>query len=122
MKEEDEVLKMQSECKRPFKVPDGYFESLNSRIMERLPERQEKRFSIRMSLSRNYRYVVAIAAAVCFAICGSVVYVEKLSDKSASQEHNLSATNATYSDGTLEDMAEYAMMDNDDMYVLISDY
>ena len=39
---EDKFLKEQFGNKRPFKVPDGYFENLASQIMEKLPERDVK--------------------------------------------------------------------------------
>lgn len=122
MKEDDEILKMQFGRRHPFKVPTGYFESLDSRIVEQLPKRQKQRFGIRLSLSRQYRRIAAVAAVACLAVCGSVIYMDKLDSRAVSHDNALSSANAAYSDGTLDDIAEYAMMDNDDMYVLISDY
>lgn len=39
MKEEDNILR-KAGLENPFQVPDGYFEQLTSKIMERLPEKE----------------------------------------------------------------------------------
>ena len=56
---EDKFLKEQFGNKRPFKVPDGYFENLASQIMEKLPERDVKvaQKQKKSSVWRIYRYV-----------------------------------------------------------------
>lgn len=39
MKEEDNILR-KAGVKNPFKVPEGYFESLTSEVMNRLPQKE----------------------------------------------------------------------------------
>ena len=40
MKEEDKILKKVG-TENPFRVPDGYFESFTSEMMDRLPEKEK---------------------------------------------------------------------------------
>ena len=40
MNTEDKFLKTQFGNKRPFKVPDGYFEDFASQILDKLPDRE----------------------------------------------------------------------------------
>lgn len=122
MKTEEEFLKMNIGNQRPFKVPDGYFEGLGSRVMSQLPEREERRFSVRMPSPKYYRYAAVAAAVLCLAIGGTAVYMGKIGGTAEQHDGNVAAANVSSAEGTLEDVAEYAMMDNDDMYVLISNY
>lgn len=122
MKAEDELLKTKIGNQRPFKVPEGYFEGMASRVMSQLPEREERRFSMRVPLLKYSRYAAAAAAVLCLAIGGTAVYMGKSGGAAEQRSGNVAAANASYAEGTLDDVAEYAMMDNDDMYVLISNY
>lgn len=70
MKEEEIISKHLKE-RNPFRTPDGYFDSFNSRLMQRIaaqaPEaKQAKVVSLRRSTTRYVRYA---AAAVIAGLC-----------------------------------------------------
>ena len=117
---EDKFLKEQFGNKRPFKVPDGYFENLASQIMEKLPERDVKvaQKQKKPSVWRIYRYV-AVAACLCAIMFSVLIYLDK-AQKGVSPELQSSVTYDSYYD-VVDYVTDYGMMDNDDIYALLSE-
>lgn len=122
MRSEEEFIEARFGRKRPFKVPEGYFESIESRVMKQLPERKKERFGLRMFVRRYYRYAVAVAASVCIAIFGTALYINK-SNSNGELISNVATFNEAQNEShTIDYVAEYTMMDNDDIYALVSNY
>ena len=96
----------------PFTVPEGYFDSLTERVMQQLP-RQQKRarvFALR-------RWLYAAACVACLFVVGTVVYNSLDSDR---QQPLLSETvESPASDDYLDEAADYAMIDNHDIYLCL---
>ena len=55
----------------PFTVPDGYFDTLQERIMNRIESEESRAKMIRM---RPYKALVAAAACVLFIFTGAALY------------------------------------------------
>ena len=120
MEPEDVFLLKQFGRKRPFKVPDKYFESLPLRVMEALPDNEPCVVIPRQTFWYKYRYVVASAACVCVIISG--IFVRFCVQSSGTEQFcNKSISNSS-SYSSVDDVADYLMMDNNDIYAMMSDF
>lgn len=106
---------------RPFKVPEGYFDTLQGRIMDALPDGEAKVVSIhaasRQSLVRRW---LAAAAVACLVIAGATAYWLQAShgeEMASMAEQNVATVSA---DTYIDQVADYTMMDNDDIYTYLS--
>lgn len=112
-----------------FTVPDGYFDSFAERLMEQLPESDTR--VIKMRPERLWhrlpiRRIAAVVGVVAVLIGGGVFYAgqssksQKAIAHTVAEEHVLDGGSTEY--GTFDQMADYTMMDNQDIYAsLVSD-
>lgn len=104
-----------------FKVPEGYFENLTSQVMERLPERKAKLVSPAQSFWTRNRFTFAVAACICACVFGATIYINSLTQNSQATPIEASIHNSPdYS--TIDCVADYTMIDNEDIYALVSEY
>lgn len=122
MDKEEKMLHTRFGKTLPFKVPDGYFEDFQRQMMQQLPATKPAAKVVEMShphFSLGRRIAMA-AAGVCVVVFGTALY-HRLS---LSEQHT-SATVAQVEDKvydtTIDQMADYTMMDNDDIYAYVSD-
>ena len=110
--------------KRPFTVPDGYFDSLADQIISKLPaegqrltiEGQTTTDDRRPAIVRYLRPLLYAAACAVLAIAVGTVYRNAaVADADQLVAHQQESV-ATYSDTYFEDMADYAMLDNEEIY------
>ncbi len=101
---EEQYLKENIGRKNCFVVPEGYFEQMKSQVMEQLPERKA-----RMTVLRPWVYAAACTIA---AILLGVTY----SNHHQSYEEPVSDNNSY-----IEEAADYAMIDNTDIYACLSE-
>lgn len=111
----------------PFKVPDGYFDDLTSRIMQNIPERShpvEEARIVGMGFSRwrRLRPIAIAAASICVAVFGMGIYLHG-GDKGTAVVHTGQMNDvplvSPYS--TVDAIADYAMLDTEDMYAYMED-
>lgn len=127
MEKEGKYIEEKFGRRTPFTVPDGYFDDFASQIMQQLPEREAdptaKVVSIKASWWQRYRKaVVGVAATVCVALAGAgVVFHHHVSQ--AANDHVAAQSNVTTPAGysVMDAMADYTMLDSDDMYAYIAD-
>lgn len=105
-----------------FKVPDGYFEGLQARLMEAIPVGEAKVVELPVARrSPMVRRWLAAAACACVAIGGALAY---WSQPSAEEEVKAMAVNqssaSTPDTSYIDEVADYTMMDNDDIYAYLS--
>ena len=119
MKEED-YLREKLGQRNPFTVPDGYFDHLADSIVQQLPAKRKH------AVIRSLRpWLYAAACAVILFV--SVLFVSNQSSEQTQQQTAANHTNASESvatnstDNYLEDMADYAMIDNEDIYLYLAD-
>lgn len=103
-----------------FRVPEGYFEDLTGRIMGQLPVDTSKSAKV-MSMPTTrvrYHWMVAIAASLLVAVSGGAVWLHEASKVKPSSMNWRSVAPATEvsSDITFNMAADYAMIDNEDIY------
>ena len=109
--------------KNPFSVPDGYFDHLTERVMERLPDlpvedASAKTVDIRKNRFRWIGWTAAIAAAVVAAVFfisptkgvdeGAIPTSTQLADNTVEMEYD-------------QEALEYAMIDYNDIYCYLAD-
>jgi len=128
MEKETIYLEKQVGRSNPFRVPEGYFDSLPDEVMKRIdaagapagaaetvsrPRKKARLFSLRPVI----RYAAASVAAL--VICAAV-YV---SSSTSSDQQEATAAAATVEDASFDEVADYMMLDNADIYAcLSSDY
>mgnify|MGYP006988864860 CR=1 FL=1 len=129
MTNEEVFIKEKMGSRNPFTVPEGYFDLLATQIIGKLPDEQPglsddvasedpgmaKPTPARVAVIRHLRPLLYAAACAVFAVFGVTIYLNKhLSDDQlhlAQQQEN-----AFYSDTYIDEAADYAMLDNDDIY------
>ena len=110
--------------KNPYTVPDGYFEQLTERVMSRLPESSSAPAietpaatepAQRPALIRRLRPWL-VAACIAGAIVCTTVYLRPGINTS---KPNDELADAIYTDSYIDDAADYAMVDNQEIYAYL---
>lgn len=120
---EEKYLEDKYGKKQPFKVPNGYFDSFAENLMDKLPEQQPV-MTPHISMWRKWRKLrltVAVAASVCAVMFSVMTFMHNTKPTHsplASNHTTKTVTNDSYT--TLDVAADYTMLDNDDIYVLVS--
>ncbi len=120
---EERYLKSRIGKQNPFRVPDGYFDSFAERMMENLPEQEARTIvMVKPRRSKLLRTVLYAAACLCIAVLGTVIYWQKLSEQNIeSNSAPVAVHTTTSSDAYVDAVADYAMMDNTDIYAYLSE-
>lgn len=124
METDEKFLEVNFGKANPFKVPDGYFADFESRMICRINE--EKAQSVRKSgksiFMRELRPLLA-AACILGIVFGLLAYFSKDSSlNNSTANNNANSYPAASSYSAVDAMADNAMMDNDDIYALVSNY
>lgn len=101
----------------PFKVPKGYFESLNSRLMAAIPTQENNVKKI--SLWKKWQTLTTVAAAVCCILFGAVVWIN--SSNNMTDDKLASNDNSYIHDSAIDEMVDYMMLDDDDIFSYIAE-
>lgn len=110
-------LRQSSGIPSPFRVPDGYFDHFADRVMANLPDKDVHQPAISPWWQR-YRYVLATAACICGLVFGISVFV----NKQKAETMMVSSAQTATSEVTFDEMTDYAMYDNGDIYASLCDY
>lgn len=123
MVNEEEYLKEKMGRGTPFTVPDGYFDQLAERIMQQVPT--EKRAVTKRLRPWLYAAacagVVALSATLLFKSAPSPSAQDQKQIAMATQTEAVQEAYADYSDTYVEDAANYAMIDNEEIYAYLAD-
>jgi hypothetical protein len=110
----------------PFTVPEGYFDNLTERVMEKLPEESTNRISFG-KISNNKRFFhwcSAIAACTIAILCFRQITLEpnEANNMLLSNTENSYFDDMSYYDDEeyQNDVITYAMLDNQDIYNYLS--
>ena len=114
--------------RNPFRVPDGYFEQFTEQVMQQLPAREQSIAPIsahpraRKVQMRPWLYA---AACTALALMLGVSYYFMQSPATATDVAPMAAaTPATYvapDNSYIDDVADYVMMDNAEIYACLSE-
>lgn len=106
-----------------FRVPDGYFDSLTDRVMARLPEQDAAPLKVTRRRWHAQRRAVLAAASVIAAVfsIGIVMHSGKGQGNAMQASAQTAAATETTTSKTIDQIATYSMMDNEDMYAYMSE-
>ena len=117
---EEKYIHQQMKGKQPFKVPEGYFDDLAMRIMTNLPDAEQhgETPTVAVNKHRTVRLWTS-AAAACLAVM--VVATALLFQQDSPQHvYKVQATEMS-GDRFVDEAADYAMIDNTDIYAYLED-
>ncbi len=111
--------------RNPFTVPDGYFENLTARVMANIPEveteekvgeNNAKIVSMEPRKSSRTWMGWSIAAAACIAVAALFITIPNKTNDVGVKQMAQTETSNSYDSEYQEEMLEYAMVDNTDIY------
>lgn len=109
----------------PMRVPEGYFDNLTQRIMDQLPEVDETATNtVALKPRKSTRWIGwTMAAAACIALAVMVAPKLWTNDTTLTgPETALVSTDNDMDQQYEEQILEYAMVDNTDIYAYLSGY
>ena len=112
----------------PFRVPEGYFDTLASQIMAKVEAEGVEARDIKTGQEKRakvvwLRPVLYAAASVCALFISVVAYQSHTDQGVAAPAQNVVANNQMMMDNYFDEAADYVMLDNQDIYAcLSSDY
>ena len=109
----------------PFRVPEGYFDTLSSQIManveaEGVAPRDIKAGKEKRAKVLWLRPVLYAAASVCALFISVLAYQSHSDDGVAAPTQTVVANNQMLMDDYFEEAADYVMLDNQDIYACLS--
>lgn len=126
MKSDERFLKDTYGQQRPFKVPDGYFEDFVARMDTMLPDKEVSAKTLSMEAARpkakQVWLKVAAAACVCGLLFGAIAFIGNTTDHDSRTTADASAglSTASVQMTAVDYMADYGMLDNNDIYAYVS--
>lgn len=119
MENYEEIIKTKLPAPSQMTVPNGYFDSLHSRIMANIDKEEalatkQKPWNPFTGILRSY---VATAACVGIIAVGVFTLVLEYGGTDEPRQSN----DVTVSQLTDDQVADYMMIDNDDIYAMISE-
>ena len=125
MDAEEKLLEQRFGKKQPFTVPDGYFEQLAGRVMERLPEQQPAQpAAVHVPVRRRWYRWAAAAAVVGVVFAGTLPFIGRQTRHDAQRPEARVAAVQTDEHGycsALDMAADYTMLDNEEIYAMVSE-
>ncbi len=118
MTNEEKYLERHVGKKNPFRVPAGYFENLTAQVMEQLPEQAgAKVVAMQPTLLERWRPVIYVAACLVIAVLSFTVYLTQQEEDGGQP---VVAEKTVSGDQYFEEAADYAMIDNYDIYACLT--
>lgn len=113
MMNEEEYIRQKMGERNPFTVPEGYFDQLAQQIIDRLPAEDAKPKP--SAIERYLRPLLYAAACLAIAVMGTAIYTNR--NLTADQQQLAQQETVTsYSDSYIDEAADYAMLDNAEIY------
>lgn len=109
---EEKYLNERMSKQNPFRVPEGYFDDFTIQMMAKLPERELKSVAKRVSL-RLWMYAAATLLVAVFSVA---IFFTRMDGQ---QEHPQQTASVVVSDNYMDEAADYAMIDNADIYACL---
>ena len=110
--------------KQPFSVPEGYFDQFASQFMENLPEREEEAVVVRLDSHSRWSTIRrwSVAACLAIALAGAGMWAFQGESPKATGAADASQLASSNYNTAIDQAADYAMMDNGDIYAYVSGY
>lgn len=125
MENEERYIKEKIGDKSPFRVPEDYFDQLASRVMSQLPEQQELSKKSMQQPRRQARLVALrpwlYAAACVIAIVVLTLTLHFHQRVAEPLEQPIAAVSTPVDDEYIDDVADYVMLDNTEIYAYLAE-
>ena len=120
MRKTDEILDRPYRDNGAYRVPEGYFSTLNKRIIDALPEDKPQRKGIRITFLPRMKY--AAAACISVAIMGAGALALHLNNPGNKAEPAMAnAQQEEITEEYVKEFMDYAMVDNNDVYLYLAE-
>lgn len=121
MNEEDKIRSKVGKG-NPFRVPEGYFDSFASQLMDKLPERKASMAETPRPRFKAMRPVLYAAACLLAAVFSVAAYFAKIALVGEQAQQHTTAMHIQKSavDVYMDEAADYAMVDNTDIYACLA--
>ena len=130
MMNEEDYLNSRMGKNNPFTVPEGYFEQLTKQVMDKIPqavitEMKPEKKPARVAVMKRLRPWLYAAACICVAVFIAAIAFNDRSEMATPQaaSQQLAVNNQSdygyYSDSYIDEEAEYAMIDNQEIYACL---
>ncbi|MCI7400334.1 MAG: hypothetical protein MSH57_08085 [Prevotella sp.] len=135
MNNKEDIISRKAGRENHFRVPEGYFENFTERMMAQLPNSQADSNAEDMTTTLTHRAarktttvrklwkrVAVVAACVAVIGIGTTAYLAQQDNKPAADEMaNTSTTEEQYYDDYVDEVADFAMLDNTDIIACMSE-
>ena len=116
--------KMLTENKSPFTVPDGYFDTLEKRIMQRIPDNEVRLMPDEKDKQPKITKIwkrYAAAAAIVAAVAGAALFMPHMDREDMPAPMAKHNNSANVENANVDAMADYIMADDYELYSYIAD-
>ena len=135
MNNKEDIISRKAGRENHFRVPEGYFENFTERMMAQLPNSQADSNAEDMTTTLTHRAarktttvrklwkrVSAVAACVAVIGIGTTAYLAQQDNKPAADEMaNTTTTEEQYYDDYVDEVADFAMLDNTDIIACMNE-
>ena len=107
----------------PFRVPEGYFDTLNTRIMDKVAKQASAQKDEKpVKAKKVHMHVLRWAAAcACVLIVGASAVIYTFKDTDTPEVPETAQQSITTSEDAFNQAADYTMLDNHDMYMMLAE-
>ena len=107
----------------PFRVPEGYFDTLNTRIMDKVAKQASTQKDEEPAKAKKvHMHVLRWAAAcACVLIVGASAVIYTFKDTDTPEVPETAQQSITTSEDAFNQAADYTMLDNHDMYMMLAE-
>lgn len=120
MRRIDEILNKPFKDNGAYRVPEGYFSNLNKRIMDSLPQQEQKRKRMRFAIITHWKYAVAACITGILLGAGAIAFDTKQGEEAEQTAAN-EVMQETFSEEYVKECMDYAMVDNHDVYMYLAE-
>jgi hypothetical protein len=107
----------------PFRVPEGYFNTLNTRIMENVAKQASTSKEEKPAKANKvHMHVLRWAAAcACVLVIGASAVIYTFKDTENPDVPSTAQQRFSTSEDAFNQAADYTMLDNHDMYMMLAE-
>ena len=132
---EEDILKQKFGQQNHFQVPEGYFDKFMTDIMQQLPEQETTAIEVKLSDTKKRAWIrpmrrLAIAASFAALLFGAATFYNSSVNgnqshqaasemQTAKMEKGFESQSADEAEYYIDEMANYAMLDNSDIYAYL---
>lgn len=120
MTNEEKIIRQRMGEGNPFKVPEGYFDHFATQLMDRLPAEDATPMPAQPSaIVRHLRPLLYAAASVVLVFISATVYFNGPDSQNAEHSVAVATMGEVSDDAYIDEAADYAMVDNYDIYACL---